>query len=86
MEAKQKMKIDIVLVHWIDSHTVSGWVRETELNGALNCITIGFLVSSLKDRIVVAQSRDSLNGNWCNIIEIPNVAVLKTKKILQVTI
>lgn len=78
---ERRRSLNVVRVHWVDSSTASGWQNEGDLRDSpMECVTIGFLVRKLPKVIEVALSYGSLdevNLNFCDIISIPQVAIIK---------
>lgn len=69
-----------VFIEWVDSHSTSGWELTHEPKD-LACISVGLLVQEYPDRIVIAQSHAAANGEYCDFMEIPRVAVKKLRRL-----
>lgn len=76
-----KIKLNLVLVEWVDSLGSPGWNNNFE-NGDMRCVTSGHLIEKTKDRIVVALNK-SLNSEnaYGDYMEIPLCAVTKITKL-----
>lgn len=70
------MRLQPVLVHWIDACcTDGGWLSEEEARrkvGTLDCLTVGILYDETKDWIAVSLSYNRL-PQWGTIITIPKL-------------
>ena len=74
----------LVLVEWIDSHSMSGWndtdqvLRDIE-DHDFTCWTAGWLIKDEEDYIALASSKTSFKppqtGQYGDVFKIPRVAV-----------
>lgn len=69
-----------VCIEWVDSHSTSGWQLDHEPID-LACISVGILIQDRPDRVVIAQSLAAANGEYCDFMEIPRVAVKRVKRL-----
>lgn len=62
------MKLDIVVVEWVDAHTSHGWEGDGDASaeGAI-VYTVGFLVRSSRGAITVASTSDKQGTNNARI-------------------
>ena len=74
-------KVIPVRVDWVDSTKSSGW-REYEKTD-LRCSSVGILVESDPDRVVIALSLSHADSTirYANFLEIPIEAVKKVTKL-----
>jgi|GEM_PF-5789510 len=76
---REPRRLPIVVVEWIDSATGGGWqgIDQAE-HGALECITVGFLVKETDEALSVAHSvsqQDGEDSGVCDMISIPQCAI-----------
>ena len=58
------MKLDLVIVEWVDAHTGHGWERDDEADGEGSIVyTVGFLVRSTRQAVTVASTTDRKGSN-----------------------
>ena len=76
-------KPQIVYIEWVDSSTAHGWRKEYS-PGPLDCVSVGFLVKSTRDRVVITDSwakmEDGKDDPHC-VSEIPRCAIKKIVKL-----
>ena len=77
-------KHERVQVEWDDSTTLSGWNTKDSLDRKptdLRCISVGWLVSQSKDRIVVSSSATSDFEAFNTPMSIPRSAIRRMRKV-----
>ena len=71
---------NLVLVEWIDAAHFDGWMFGADLSHTFDsCWTVGFLIKSSKDGVLIAQTW--YPGDTANLIQIP-AGMIKKKTIL----
>jgi len=73
------VKINPVVVEWVDSCATHGWVSDPK-PAPLTCISIGHLISKTKERLTLCLSLSEAGGVH-TYFEIPTVAVKKIRKL-----
>mgnify|MGYP000264083376 CR=1 FL=1 len=76
---KTKIKINPVVVEWIDSCSTHGWVYNPK-PASLECVTVGHLISKTKDKVTVCLCLSD-TGSIHTYFEIPTVAVKRIRKL-----
>ena len=80
--AGRQRKAKIVMVHWKDACTVTGWKAQTE--PPPNCVTVGMVVADNKKFIAVAQTQD-FSGENAEVTTIPRGMVEKVTHLAYAT-
>ena len=68
-----KQKLKIVRVEWVDAFSVDEWteVKEVTGNDEIEMVTIGILLVSKKEHVIVANTHDAVNEKCAGAITIP---------------
>jgi hypothetical protein len=75
-------KFTPVLVTWRDAESKDDWSEVDSHTGTLPEIhTLGYVIKYSKESIVVAASRDTVNGMVSMVITIPKAWCLKIRKL-----
>lgn len=71
-----------IYIEWVDSEGVDGWDKlpEDHEDKKLIVTTVGYLVKTTTNNLIIAHSIDAENNNYLGILTIPKEAI--TKKIL----
>lgn len=69
----------MVEVEWIDSVASGGWrkIEDYETREPTNCVSVGYLVSKTRERIVLLQNLNPENGDASDSMTIPRACVKK---------
>ena len=71
-----------VIIKWIDSRQIHGWMLDNEVDDT--CCSIeshGFLVKETEDAYIVALSKGYNPLQWCGINVIPKCSVVSIEEI-----
>ena len=66
-------KLKIVRVEWVDAFSVDEWseIKEVVGNDEIEMVTIGILLVSKKEHVIVANTHDAVNEKCAGSITIP---------------
>jgi hypothetical protein len=66
-------KLKIVRVEWVDAFSVDEWaeIKEVAGNDEIEMVTVGILLVSKKEHVIVANTHDAVNEKCAGSITIP---------------
>lgn len=76
-----------VLVDWIDSQGYGGWrnvedaIRQAQKPDEMPCQSVGYLVDETDTYLLIGQSLTSDNVQVSNTLQIPKLAITKTREL-----
>ena len=76
------MKVELVMVEWVDIETYGGWVEPSDVEALFNgkkppclCITVGFKVAENESSLFVAGSFN--RSQWGDVTIVPKAIIRK---------
>lgn len=83
MDKKDRLRIlRVVSVLWLDSETQVGWNDQSHYISELGLIyTLGYLIHSDKNQMVIASSFDAENDHFNSVIKIPRNCIEKVEEL-----
>lgn len=67
-------KGDLVCIEWLDAFSDSDWVQVEDIPDAMPVVSVGFVLKTDCDRVVIAQTTcvaEDNNNPICNYMSIP---------------
>ena len=73
-----------VIIKWIDSRQIHGWVLEEDIDDTCcSIISCGFLVKETDEAYIVALSKGDKPLQWCGINIVPKCSVVSIEEIVD---
>ena len=73
-----------VIIKWIDSRQIHGWVLDDEIDDTCcNIESCGFLVKETDEAYIVALSKGCNPLQWCGINVVPKCSVVSIEEIVD---
>jgi len=73
-----------VIIEWIDSRQIHGWVLEEDIEDTCcNISSCGFLVKETDEAYIVALSKGYNPLQWCGINIVPKCSVVSIEEIVD---